>query len=194
MTNNSGTSSNSLKNNNIYPSHNGGGRKYTTFFKPFSRLLNSLARVISPVARASVTSDPLPCPPSASTPSRQSSRKDKANYRKFLYRNYDEDFALGETLQGVVAGFLKTQSKHLRFVLVDFPDGRHTRVHVRSFDISGYGRMNPSNLRRGDTLTLRKTGYLSDRRITRWVVESCALRGLMRSQRNPETPIPSPKI
>jgi len=93
-----------------------------------------------------------------------------------------------------VGGFLKTRSKHLRFVLVDFPDGRHTRVHVRSFDISGYGRMNPSNLRRGDTLTLRKTGYLSDRHITRWVVESCALRGLMRPQRNPETPCPSPTI
>ena len=140
-----------------------------------------MARAISPVARASATSDSAPCTPPASTPSRQSSRKDKANYRKFLYRNYDEDFALGETLQGVVGGFLKTQSKHLRFVLVDFPDGRHTRVHVRSFDISGYGRMNPSNLRRGDTLTLRKTGYLTDRRITNWVVESCALSGLMRA-------------
>ena len=171
---------NTLKTNNLYPPPNGGGRKSATFFKRFPRLLSSLARAISPVARASATSDSAPCTPPASTSSRQSSRKDKANYRKFLYRNYDEDFALGETLQGVVAGFLKTQSKHLRFVLVDFPDGRHTRVHVRSFDISGYGRMNPSNLRRGDTLTLRKTGYLSDRRITCWVVESCALRGLMR--------------
>ena len=82
----------------------------------------------------------------------------------------------------MISGFRNTRNRHLQYVFVDFPDGRHTRVHVRSFDISGSGRMSPQTLRRGDTITLRKIGYLPHRHNTGWRVVSCSLSGLMSAQ------------
>jgi len=106
-------------------------------------------------------------------------RKEKRKQHIRLYSNADADFQPGEEVSGVISGFLCTKNKHLQYVFVDFPDGRHTRVHKRSFDISGSGRMNPQTLRRGDTITLRKVGYLPDRHNTCWVIESCSLSGLL---------------
>ena len=110
-------------------------------------------------------------------------RRQKRMDFKRLYGNSDEDFQLGETVSGHVVGFHSTKKKNLQYVFVDTDDGRHTRVHVRSFDISGNGNLQPENLRKGDPITLRKTGYNPDRHTTYWHVEAAPFAALINKER-----------
>lgn len=110
-------------------------------------------------------------------------RKQKRMETKRLYGNNEEDFQLGETVSGHVVGFHSTKRNNLQYILVDTDDGRHTRVHVRSFDISGNGNLQPENLQKGDPLTLRKTGYNPNRRTTYWHVETAPFAVLIKKER-----------
>jgi len=51
---------------------------------------------------------------------------------------------------------------------VDLGDGRHTRVHLRSFQAAG---LNPRNLSVGDTLQLKKLCYIGKYHVTKWRIQ-----------------------
>ena len=104
---------------------------------------------------------------------------------KITYHDYDEDFFPGEEVSGIVAYLQKTKKHHLQYLYIDLDDGRHTRVHVRSFDVSGRGHLTPEALRPGDRLTLRKTGYTEKFHNTCWQVQSAPLAALLRPDRTP---------
>ena len=80
-------------------------------------------------------------------------------------REQDSDFKLGETIRGQVRRFKYSRRKHRRFMVVKFPDGRTTSVHKRSFDISD---TSIDLYEKGDSILLRKWGFLEDRHITKW--------------------------
>ena len=88
---------------------------------------------------------------------------------KYMYHPNDdeEDFRLGTSYKGKVSRLILTQSNHPRAVEVEFPDGKVTTVHRRSFEVSGSAI---DFYPKGVSITLKKVGYMADRRITKWVI------------------------
>ena len=88
---------------------------------------------------------------------------------RFYYHPDDEDsdFKFGDHYKGKVSRIILSQNKHLRAVEVTFPDGKTTTVHKKSFEVSDTAiDFYPP----GAFITLKKVGYMADRRVTKWVV------------------------
>lgn len=88
---------------------------------------------------------------------------------KYRYHPDDDesDYRIGTAYKGKVFRRIITKRKHLRAVEVEFPDGKITTVHKKSFDVSGTSIDFYPN---GVHITLKKIGYMADRRVTKWVI------------------------
>ena len=112
---------------------------------------------------------------------------------KYKYRYHpdddDADYCMGNRYQGRVVRTILTCNKHPRAIEVAFADGRHTIVHRRSFEVSETAiAFYPV----GASITLKKVGYMADRRTTKWVImrplkydlyDPDGIRSLMESKR-----------
>ena len=88
---------------------------------------------------------------------------------KYRYHPDDEDadYCMGNRYQGRVVRTILTCNKHPRAIEVAFADGKHTIVHRRSFEVSETAiDFYPV----GASITLKKVGYMADRRTTKWVI------------------------
>lgn len=88
---------------------------------------------------------------------------------KYYYHPNDDesDYKLGDHYRGKVLRVIQTKSKHPRAIEVVFPDGKVTTVHKRSFEVSETAiEYYPP----GVAITLKKVGYMADRRVTKWVI------------------------
>ena len=88
---------------------------------------------------------------------------------KYYYHPDDEDadYCMGNRYQGRVVRTILTCNKHPRAIEVAFADGKHTIVHRRSFEVSETAiDFYPV----GASITLKKVGYMADRRTTKWVI------------------------
>ena len=84
----------------------------------------------------------------------------------------DNDFILGNRYSGKVKRIIVSQNNHPRAIEVEFPDGKTTIVHKKSFDVSETAiHFYP----RGASIMIKKVGYMADRRVTKWVI-ICPLR------------------
>jgi len=88
---------------------------------------------------------------------------------KYYYHpeDLDEDYRIGTMYKGKVLRTILTARKHPRALEVEFPDGKHTIVHSRSFEVSETAI---DFYPRGSSITLKKVGYMEDRRTTKWVI------------------------
>jgi hypothetical protein len=110
------------------------------------------------------------------TPMRLNNRKLKIEYPTPIQRilqndnwlELDSDFEQGATEQGKIVKFKSLHGKR-RFAIVEFDDGRATRVHRVSFEVHGYSI---DDYQLGTCLVVKKVGFMPDRNITKWVVKN----------------------
>lgn len=93
--------------------------------------------------------------------------------KKKYYIDKDTDFRRGESVKGHVIDFSFTERRNIRYVYVDFDDGRRTRIHLRSFLDCG---LNPKNLDFGDEIRLKKKYYIFKHQVTKWKIVSVPIR------------------
>ena len=88
--------------------------------------------------------------------------------RYFYHPDDDEsDYRIGTCYRGKVHRVIETINNHPRAIEVEFPDGKITTVHRRSFEVSETAiDFYPV----GVPITLKKVGYMEDRRVTKWVI------------------------
>ena len=88
---------------------------------------------------------------------------------KYMYHPDDDesDYRLGASYKGKVRRIILTRNNHPRAIEVEFPDGKVTTVHRRSFELSETAI---DFYPKGVSITLRKVAYMSDRRVTKWVI------------------------
>ena len=89
-------------------------------------------------------------------------------YKYYYHPDDDEnDFILGDHYKGKVKRIIISQNNHPRAIEVEFPDGKTTIVHKKSFDVS---ETSIDFYPQGAFITVRKVGYMADRRVTKWVI------------------------
>lgn len=89
-------------------------------------------------------------------------------YKYYYHPDDDEnDFRLGNRYRGKVKRIIVSQNNHPRAIEVDFPDGKTTIVHKKSFDVSETAI---DFYPRGASILIKKVGYMADRRVTKWVI------------------------
>lgn len=91
----------------------------------------------------------------------------------------DTDFEFGVVLDGKVCGVILTARNHIQCLIVEFPDGRRTRVHRRSFLVS---KSLPEFYHIGDLIKLIKVGFMGDRHLNKWQIKDARRNNLS----NPE--------
>ena len=90
------------------------------------------------------------------------------NYKYKYHPNDDEnDYRIGVFYRGKVHRTILSENNHPRAVEVIFPDGKITTVHRKSFEVSETAI---DFYRKGTPITLKKVGYMADRRVTKWVI------------------------
>ena len=81
---------------------------------------------------------------------------------------FDSIHKLGAIKKGQIVQF-KCLHGRRRFAIVEFDDGRATRVHRVSFEVHGYSI---DDYQLGTCLVVKKVGFMPDRNITKWVVKN----------------------
>ena len=81
---------------------------------------------------------------------------------------FDSIHKLGAIKKGQIVQFKSLHGKR-RFAIVEFDDGRATRVHRVSFEVHGYSI---DDYQLGTCLVVKKVGFMPDRNITKWVVKN----------------------
>lgn len=80
----------------------------------------------------------------------------------------DTDFEFGVVLEGKVCRVIMTVQYIILYVIVEFPDGRRTRVPRQSFIEA---KSMPEFYHIGDAIKLIKVGYMVDRRLNKWQIK-----------------------
>jgi len=88
--------------------------------------------------------------------------EDRQNYE------YDTDFESGVVLEGKVCRVIMDVQYIILYVIVEFPDGRRTRVPRQSFIEA---KSMPELYHIGDAIKLIKVGYMMDRRLNKWQIK-----------------------
>ena len=88
---------------------------------------------------------------------------------KYMYHPNDDesDYRIGVSYRGRVRRSILTRRNHPRAIEVEFPNGKVTTVHRKSFEVSD---TSISFYPKGASITIKKVGYTEDRRITKWVI------------------------
>ena len=110
------------------------------------------------------------------TPMRMNNKYLKIDYptpiQRLLSNNdwleFDSIHKLGAIKKGQIVQFKSLHGKR-RFAIVEFDDGRATRVHRVSFEVHGYSI---DDYQLGTCLVVKKVGFMPDRNITKWVVKN----------------------
>ena len=88
---------------------------------------------------------------------------------KYYYHpdDNDSDYRLGTAYKGKIRRTILSHRNHARAVEVEFPDGKTTIVHRRRFEVLDSAiEFYP----KGSLITIKKVGYMEDRRVTKWVI------------------------
>lgn len=81
---------------------------------------------------------------------------------------YDTDFESGVVLEGKVCRVIMTVRYLIEYLIVEFPDGRRTRVPRHSFLVS---KSMPELYHIGDSIKLIKVGFMVDRHLNKWQIK-----------------------
>ena len=110
------------------------------------------------------------------TPRRLHNKKLKITYPTPIQRTLPDDdwlefdsiHQLGATKKGEIVQFKSYHGKR-RFAIVEFDDGRATRVHRVSFEA---GNFSIDDYQLGTCLVVKKVGFMPDRNTTKWIVKN----------------------